>query len=135
LINVIKNPFRNKHSIIFDQVTFISILSEIKSVINKDYCFLLLFKKMVLIGLLYESFLKNLSNFPNHVIRVSKKDVLNIRSIHFEYAFSGVDLVNNSTTIDLSKLVRLGNISTQYLYLKNISYLILILELDTRILN
>ena len=85
---------------------------------------------MVLIGLLYESFLKNLSDIPNHIIRVSKEDVLNIRSIHFEYAFGGVELVNNKSTIDLSKLVRLGNISILILNLclTKVLYLILFLK-------
>ena len=64
---------------------------------------------MVLIGLLYKSFIENLSNFPSHVIHVRKQDVLNIESIHYEYAFSGVELTN-STTIDFSRLVKLGKI-------------------------
>ena len=64
---------------------------------------------MVLICLLYKSFIENFSNFPNHVIRVFKKDVSKIESIRFQYGFSGVELVN-STTFDLSRLVQLGNI-------------------------
>ena len=63
---------------------------------------------MVLIGLLYKSFIENLSNFPSHIIRVCKKDVLNIESIDFKYDLSGVELTNS--TIDLSKLVSLSKI-------------------------
>ena len=63
---------------------------------------------MVLISLLYTSFIENLSNFPSHFINVRKQDVLNVESIHFEYDFNGVEL-NNSNTIDLSRLVKLGN--------------------------
>ena len=65
---------------------------------------------MVLIGLLYKSFIENLSNFPLHVIRVTKKDVLNIKCINFEYDYSGVELTNS--TIDLSKLVVLSKLNT-----------------------
>ena len=68
---------------------------------------------MVLIGLLYKSFIENLSSrFPSQVINVHKHDVLNIESIVFDYDYCRVDL--NSTTIDLSKLVHLSmfNIAT-----------------------
>ena len=61
---------------------------------------------MVLIGLLYKYFIDNLVNFPNHVIRVCKQDVLNIQTIHSIYGYSGVNLISSST-IDLSKLVKL----------------------------
>jgi hypothetical protein len=61
---------------------------------------------MVLIGLLYKYFIDNLFNFPNHVIRVCKQDVLNIQTIHSIYGYSGVNLTSSST-IDLSKLVKL----------------------------
>ena len=77
---------------------------------------------MVLICLLYKSFIENFSIFPSHVIRVCKKDVSNIESIHFEYGFSGVELVN-STTFDLSRLVKLGNIN---IYYQLINFLVLI---------
>ena len=61
---------------------------------------------MVLMGLLYKRFIQNLmSDFPNHIINVSKEEVLNIESIRFEYDFIGVSLTNKS--IDLSKLVNL----------------------------
>ena len=63
---------------------------------------------MVLIGLLYKSFIENLSNFPSHIIRVCQQDVLNIESIRFEYDFSGAELIS-STKFDLSRLIKLGN--------------------------
>ena len=63
---------------------------------------------MVLIGLLYKSFTENLSNFLSHIIRVCQQDVLNMKYIRFEYEYSGINLIN-STTIDLSGLVRLDN--------------------------
>ena len=59
---------------------------------------------MVLIGLLYKCFIDNLFNFPNHVIRVCKQDVLNIESIVYAHEYSGVNLTSSST-IDLSKLL------------------------------
>ena len=61
---------------------------------------------MVLIGLLYNTLIENVLNFPNHVIRVRKQDVLNIKSINFRYNYSGVNLTYSS--IDLSKLVKLS---------------------------
>ena len=61
---------------------------------------------MVLIGLLYKSFIENLSNFPSPLIQVSKHDVLNIESIHFQYDYIGIQLAN--LTIDLSKLFELS---------------------------
>ena len=64
------------------------------------------FKKMVLIGLLYESFIVNLSKFPNPIIQVRKQDVLNIETIRFRHHFKGVNLTSCST-IDLSRLERL----------------------------
>ena len=63
---------------------------------------------MVLIGLIYKSFIENLSNFPNHVIQVRKQDVLNMKYIHFEYEYSGINLIS-SAKFDLSGFVRLGN--------------------------
>ena len=61
------------------------------------------FKKMVLIGLLYESFIVNLSKLPNHIIQVRKQDVINIQTIRFTHHFKRVNLTGCST-IDLSKL-------------------------------
>ena len=61
---------------------------------------------MVLIGLLYKFFIDNLYNFPSHVIRVYKKDVLRIQAIAFDYEYSEVNLTSSST-IDLSKLIDL----------------------------
>ena len=67
---------------------------------------------MVLICLLYKYFIDNLYSFPNHVIRVWKKDVLNIKKnfrfdfFDFDHEYSEVNLTNSST-IDLSKLVML----------------------------
>jgi hypothetical protein len=61
---------------------------------------------MVLTFLLYEYFIDNLSNFPDHVIHVRKQDVLQIESIYFRHEFSSVNLTSSST-IDLSKLVDL----------------------------
>ena len=61
---------------------------------------------MVLIGLLYEFFIVNLSKLPNHIIYVYKQDVQNIVAIRFSHYFKSVNLTGSST-IDLSKLVRL----------------------------
>lgn len=59
---------------------------------------------MVLIGLLLKYLYNNILNqkFPNHVIRVSKKDLLNIKRMDFHYEISGINLTNS--LIDLSKL-------------------------------
>ena len=75
---------------------------------------------MVLIALLYKSFIENLSDFPSHVIRVRKEDVLNIKSINFHYDYSGIELVN-SPIIDLSRIVKLGKImiNIQLLFIIN----------------
>ena len=78
---------------------------------------------MVLISLLYKSFIENLSNFPSHVIHVCKQDVLNIESIRFQYDYSGVELTN-SATIDLSRLVTLSNFNINL-----IQFIILFLHL------
>ena len=64
---------------------------------------------MVLIGLLYKSFILNLSNFPSHFIHVRKQEVLNIKYIIFEYDYCGVELTSDST-IDLTKLVTLSKL-------------------------
>ena len=61
---------------------------------------------MVLICLLYKSFLQNLLNFPSHVIRVRKEDVTNIKTINYEHNYSGVNLTDQSR-IDLLRLVNL----------------------------
>lgn len=65
---------------------------------------------MLLTGLLFKYFIVNLSNFPNHVIHVSKQDVLNIQSIIFIHEYSAVNLTSSST-FDLSKLVVLGKLN------------------------
>ena len=62
---------------------------------------------MVLISLLFKCFIDNLLNFPDHVIQVSKQDVLKIKSIEFDRQYIGANLINSST-IDLSKLVNLS---------------------------
>lgn len=64
---------------------------------------------MVLIGLLYKSFILNLSKFPSHFIHVRKQDILNIKHIEFGYDYCGVELTSGST-IDLSKLVKLSKL-------------------------
>ena len=66
---------------------------------------------MILIGLLYTRFIENLTSSskdfpPNHIIRVSKQEVLNIEVIDYEYDFIGVNLTNPSI-IDLSNLSHL----------------------------
>lgn len=70
---------------------------------------------MVLTGLLYKRFIENLSNFPSHIIQISKQDVNNIESINFYYDNSGIDLIN-STTFDLSRLVKLSKIKVHILF-------------------
>ena len=63
---------------------------------------------MVLIGLLGESFMVNLtSKLPNHIIYVRKEDVKNIEDIFFTYNLKSVNLTGLST-IDLTKLVSLS---------------------------
>ena len=63
---------------------------------------------MVLISLLYKHFIDNLFNLPNNVIRVSKKSVSNIKTIHCDYEYRKVNLTSSSSTIDLSKLIKLS---------------------------
>ena len=70
---------------------------------------ILIFKKMILTGLLFKYFIEYLLNFPAHVIYVNKQDVLKIESIKYKHEFSAVNLTSQST-IDLSKLVNLGKI-------------------------
>lgn len=65
---------------------------------------------MVLIGLIHECFFENMNNtqgLPNHLIRVSRKDLLNVRSISCHYAMSGVNLTYSPIYLPL-KLERLG---------------------------
>ena len=105
MINAEKEPFCKASPPVFDQVTFIIntfLLHENQSLI------VYIFQKMVLIGLLYKSFIENLSNFPSSVIHVSKQDVLNIEFIQFQYDFSAVELSNS--TIDLSQLLKLSKL-------------------------
>lgn len=58
---------------------------------------------MILIGLLYESFIVNLPKLPNPIIQVRKQDIINIETIRFRHHFKGVNLTACST-IDLSRL-------------------------------
>ena len=65
---------------------------------------------MVLIGLIHECFFENLNNtqeLPNHLIRVSRNNLLNVRSISCHYAMSGVNLTYSPAYLTL-KLERLG---------------------------
>ena len=106
MINGEKKPFRVDS--VFDDVKFERIINnEIEPIILNN--FIIILKKMVLIGLLYKHFIDNLFNFPNHIMRVCKQDVLNIESIVFAHEFIAVDLVSPST-IDLSKLNRLSEL-------------------------
>ena len=63
---------------------------------------------MVLIGLLYEAFSKNMLNFPHHVINVRKQNVSNVRLIYFKHHYSALNLNSLTSTIDLTKLDQLG---------------------------
>ena len=100
MINGEKKPFRVDS--VFDDVKFERIINnEIKPIILNN--FIIIFKKMVLIGLLYKHFIDNLYNFPNHIMRVCKQDVLKIKVDH---RYSEVNLTSSST-IDLSKLLKL----------------------------
>lgn len=78
---------------------------------------------MVLIGLLYKSFIENLSNFPSQFIYVSKQDVSNIETISFEYDFSAIELTNS--TIDLSRLLLLSKLIESVLIKKIIIHYLL----------
>ena len=66
------------------------------------------FKKAVLINLLLKYFLDNLSNekYPNNVISVSKRDIVNIKEISYPLVVKRFKL--NCSLIDLSKLERLS---------------------------
>ena len=105
MINGEKEPFRADS--VFDDVTFERIINnslEIEPIILNN--FIIIFKKMVLIGLLYKYFIDNLYNFPNHIMRICKQDVLNIKIIYFDQKYSEVNLTSSSK-IDLSKLLKL----------------------------
>ena len=66
---------------------------------------------MILTCLLYTYFTYDLSNFPDHVIYVSKQDVSIIETINFKSdKFSSVNLTSSTSTIDLSKLLNLRNL-------------------------
>jgi len=69
---------------------------------------------MILTGLLFKCLIDNLLNIPNHVIYVRKEDVLNIESIKFYHYSSAINL-NSSSTIDLSKLEKLGKIQFSFI--------------------
>lgn len=63
---------------------------------------------MVLIGLVHECFFQNMNQEPtNHLIRVNRKDLLNVRSIICHYAVSGINLRYCPTYLPF-KLERLG---------------------------
>ena len=65
---------------------------------------------MVLIGLINECFFENLNNTQepsNHLIRVSRSHLLNVRSIYCHYAMSGVNLMYSPIYLPL-KLEKLG---------------------------
>ena len=65
---------------------------------------------MVLIGLIQKFFFENLNNtqeLSNYLIHVSRKDLLNVRSITCHYAVSGVNLTYCPFDLPL-KLERLG---------------------------
>lgn len=50
---------------------------------------------MILIGLIQKCFFENMNNTqesPNHLIRVSRQDIFNIRNITCHYAMGGVSL-------------------------------------------
>ena len=66
---------------------------------------------MVLICLLNKNFFDNLNDqkLPLHFIHVSKRDVLKIERIDFDYSVSGINLTNSS--IDLSKLLSLSKLN------------------------
>ena len=67
---------------------------------------------MVLIGLILNYFYENLTSTtptPNHVIHISKADIVNIRGIVVNFHVKGIDLTSKSS-IDLSKLEYLRKI-------------------------
>lgn len=66
---------------------------------------------MILIGLIQERFFENMNSTdepPHHLIRVSKNDLSNIRSITCHYDMSGVNLTYSPIYLPL-KLERIGN--------------------------
>ena len=76
---------------------------------------MILFKKMVLIGLVQKYFLENLKTqkFPSYVITVRKEDLLDVKELFFNYDVIGVNL--NAESINLCNLERLSKISFIYL--------------------
>ena len=66
---------------------------------------------MVLIGLLYNKFIENMLNFPNHLIDVRKHDVSNVKAIYYRHQCSEVNL---TSTIDLTKLEQLSKFKKIY---------------------
>jgi hypothetical protein len=65
---------------------------------------------MILIGLIQKYFFENMNNTqesPNHLIRVSRQDIFNIRHITTHYAMSGVNLTYCPIYLPL-QLERLG---------------------------
>ena len=73
---------------------------------------------MVLIGLLYNKFIENMLNFPNHLIDVRKQDVSNVKAIYYRHHCSEVNLM--TSTIDLTKLEQLGKTKKIYIKLNSI---------------
>ena len=66
---------------------------------------MILFKKMVLIGLLQKNFFEK---FTCHLISVRKQDLLNVQKVVFNYDEIGVNLTNESILCnveDLSKII------------------------------
>ena len=63
---------------------------------------------MVLIGLIQECFFENLNlESPNHLIRVSRTNLRNVKSISCYYVMNGVNLTYSSIDLPL-KLEKLG---------------------------
>ena len=99
------------------------VLDEVKCIYyhnnkRKQISIYIIFKKMVLIGLLQRDFLDNLKTqkFPSHVIIVRKEDLKNIKDIECFY-LKGVNL-SASQTMHLSNLEKLSKF---ILFLYNIS--------------
>jgi hypothetical protein len=105
LINVEKELFcfSQFNSPAFDEVTNRSNKNAYGKSAILNIC--LFFQKMVLIGLLYNKFIENMLNFPNHLIDVRKQDISNVKAIYYRHHCSGVNL---TSTIDLTKLEQLS---------------------------
>lgn len=71
---------------------------------------------MVLIGFVQKLFFENLETkeVPNHVIRVSKQDLLKCNFINFHGKMKGVNLT--CSKIDLSNLKWLSKFCQKYLF-------------------